>query len=140
MIVKLDRTGDGFAFDVVNCDGNKMTIDTTPANGGEGKGFSPMQLLLVAIGGCSAIDIVHILKKQKQQINAFSVEVDGEREKVEEHSVWKTITIHYKLIGNIDPEKALRAARLSHEKYCSVSKALEFSSTIYFKVSVEPAG
>jgi putative redox protein len=139
MIVNLQRSGDGFAFDVTNAEGNKMEIDTTLANGGQGKGFSPMQLLLVAVGGCSAIDMVHILKKQRQDIVSFSVEVDGEREKVEDYSVWKTITIHYKLKGTIDVEKALRAAKLSHEKYCSVSKALEHSSQINFKVSVENA-
>ncbi len=137
MLINLQRRGDAFSFDVANEEGNHITIDTTPANGGEGKGFSPMQLLLVAVGGCSAIDVVHILKKQRQHIEAFSVEVDGTREKVEDFSVWKEIVIHYKLKGKIDPDKAYRAAALSHEKYCSVSKALEHSSKITFRVTVE---
>src|SRR5207249_278805 len=117
--------------------GNSFTIDTTKSNGGDGQGFSPMQLLLVGIGGCSAIDMVSILKKQKQEIESFEIEVDGMREKVEEYSVWKEIVIHFKLKGKIDLAKAERAAKLSHDKYCSVSKALEHSSKISFKVTVE---
>lgn len=137
MAIHLTRMGDNFVFEAENEAGNKLTIDTTQANGGEGRGFSPMQLLLVGAAGCSAIDMVHILKKQRQEIIDFHVEVDGEREKVEEYSVWKVITIHYKLKGKIDLAKAERAARLSHEKYCSVSKTLEHTSAINFKVTIE---
>lgn len=137
MKIELKRIGDNFTFEASNPEGNKMLIDTTPAGGGEGKGFSPMQLLLVGVGGCSAIDMVHILKKQKQEIASFEIEIESERVKVEDYSVWKEITIHYKLAGKIDPAKAERAAALSHEKYCSVSKAMEHTSTIKWKVSVK---
>ncbi|MFN6037635.1 MAG: OsmC family protein [Bacteroidota bacterium] len=135
MKIKLNRIDDNFAFESENEAGNKITIDTS--GGAEQKGFTPMELLLVGVGGCSAIDIVHILKKQRQEIESFSVEVEGEKEKVEDYSVWKHITLHYKLKGKIDPEKAERAAQLSHEKYCSVSKAMRHESEIKFKVTVE---
>ncbi|MBC7864383.1 MAG: OsmC family protein [Bacteroidia bacterium] len=137
MKIELKRTGDNFAFEAANPEGNKMVIDTSAANGGEGKGFSPMQLLLVGVAGCSGIDIVHILKKQRQEIISFEIEVEGLREKVEEYSIWKEITLHYKLKGKIDKEKAERAASLSHEKYCSVSKIIGHTSKINFTVTVE---
>jgi putative redox protein len=125
-----------FAFEADDKTGNKIVIDTTLNNGGENKGFSPMQLLLVGIGGCSAIDVIHILRRQRQDIESFSIDVEAVREKVDEYSVWKEITIHYKIKGKIDLAKAERAAQLSHEKYCSVSKALEYSSKINFTMTV----
>ena len=136
MKIKLNRINSDFAFETENEAGNKMLIDSS--GGAEQKGFTPMELLLVGVGGCSAIDIVHILKKQRQEIVSFYIEVDGEKEKVNEYSVWKHITIHYHLKGKIDYEKAVRAAALSHEKYCSVSKALHHDSEIKFKVIVTP--
>ena len=137
MKINLKRINENFCFEACNDDGNKFLIDTGKSNGGDGQGFSPMQLLLVGIGGCSAIDIVSILKKQKQEITDFEIEEEADREKVEDYSVWKNIILHFKLKGKIDLAKAERAAQLSHDKYCSVSKALEHSSNISFKVSVE---
>lgn len=136
MKINLKRLNENFAFEAVNEEGNTITIDTALKNGGDGLGFSPMQLLLVAVAGCSAIDIIHILKKQRQQIDDFEIELEGAREKVDEYSVWKEINIHYVLKGKIDREKAERAAFLSHEKYCSVSKALAYSSTINFRITI----
>ncbi len=95
-----------------------------------------MQLLLAAVGSCSAIDLVSILKKQKQVIEHFDIEVQGDRESVEQHSIWKNIHIVFKLNGAITPEKALKAAQLSMEKYCSVSKILEPSAQITYQVIV----
>lgn len=113
-----------------------MIIDTGVSNGGDNKGFTPMQLLLIGAAGCSAIDMVLILKKQRQEIVSFDVEVQGQREKVEEYSVWKKIHLIYKLSGKVDKDKAERAAHLSHEKYCSVSKALAHTSEITFEVQI----
>jgi putative redox protein len=134
MKIKLNRIDDDFAFETENENGNKIILDNSA--GEIQNGFTPMELLLAGVGGCSAIDMVHILKKQRQEINSFSIEVDGEKEKVEGYSVWKRIHIHYFLNGKIDTEKAQRAAELSHEKYCSVSKALAHDSQITFKVTV----
>lgn len=119
-----------------NEDGNTIHMDSSPDIGGEGKGMRPMQLLLAAVGGCSAIDVILILKKQKQIIESFEVEVDGEREKIEDYSLFRDICLHFKLKGKVDPDKAERAVKLSIEKYCSVSKTLEPTAHITYKVTV----
>ena len=136
MKISIKRTDDDFAMEARNEDGNLITMDGPPNLGGHNSGFRPTQLLLAAVGGCSAIDVVMILKKQKQQIDSFEIEVDGEKEKVEEYSLFRDITIHFKLKGKIELEKAERAVQLSIEKYCSVSKTLEPTAKINYKVSV----
>lgn len=119
-----------------NEDGNTLAMDGSKDIGGEGKGMRPMQLLLSAVGGCSSIDVLLMLKKQKQVVESFEVEVSGCLEKVEEHKIFKTIVIHFKITGAVDPEKAERAVKLSLEKYCSVSKILEPTADISYRLSV----
>jgi putative redox protein len=136
MKVIIKRTDNDFAMEAKNEEGNLITMDGPPNIGGHNSGFRPTQLLLAAVGGCSAIDVVMILKKQKQRIDSFEIEVDGEKEKVEEYSLFKDITIHFKLKGEIELEKAQKAVQLSIEKYCSVSKTLEPTAKITYKVSV----
>lgn len=119
-----------------NEDGNSIQMDSALDIGGEGKGMRPMQLLLAAVGGCSAIDVILILKKQKQIIDDFEVEVEGEREKIEDYSLFRDICLHFKFKGQVDKEKAERAVKLSVDKYCSVSKTLEPTAKISYKVSV----
>ncbi len=136
MKISIKRTDNDFAMEAKNEEGNTITMDGPPNLGGHNSGFRPTQLLLAAVGGCSAIDVVMILKKQKQRIDSFEIEVDGEKEKVEEYSLFKDITIHFKLKGEIELEKAERAVQLSIEKYCSVSKTLEPTAKINYKVTV----
>ena len=119
-----------------NEDGNSIQMDSAPDIGGEGKGMRPMQLLLAAVGGCSAIDVILILKKQKQIIEDFEVEIEGEREKIEDYSLFRDICLHFKFKGQVDKDKAERAVKLSVDKYCSVSKTLEPTAKISYKVSV----
>ncbi len=138
MKMELNRIGENFAFEAKNERGNLITIDSSSGAESVSQCFTPMELLLVGVAGCSGIDMVHILKKQRQQIDSFSISVDAEKEKVEEYSVWKKIHLVYTLHGTIDPEKAKRSADLSHEKYCSVSKALGHTSEITYSVIVNP--
>ncbi len=125
MKITLNRLDDAFHFEAKNEHGNTMHFDLGPESGGHGKGVRPMQSLLMAMGGCSAVDIIMILKKQKQEITDFKIEIEGEREKGKEPSLWETAKAIFHLEGNIDPEKAKRAVQLSLEKYCSVSQTLE---------------
>lgn len=137
MKVELKRLDDAFHFEAKNEEGMSMYFDGSPKIGGHGKGVGPMQSLLMAIGGCSAIDIVLILKKQKQEITDFEISIEGEREKDAEPSLWKTVNIQFKLKGKIEKEKAERAVKLSMEKYCSVSQTLEKAGAkITYSVSV----
>ena len=138
MRINLKRLDSDFNFEASNEDGNTIILDASPNIGGHNKGMRPMQLLLAAIGGCAAIDIILILKKQKQNINFFDIVVDGEKENTSKEgiSLFKTIQVHFILNGNIDLNKAERAVKLSMEKYCSVTKILEPTAIITYKVSV----
>lgn len=119
-----------------NEDGNILEMDGSKEIGGEGKGMRPMQLLLAAVGGCSSIDVLLMLEKQKQKVETFDVEIEGETEKVEDHKLFRTICLHFKLTGEVDISKASRAIRMSLEKYCSVSKTLEPTAVITSKLTV----
>jgi putative redox protein len=136
MRIHIKKIDDDFKMEAVNEDGNSLLMDASPDIGGHGKGMRPMQLLLSALGGCSAIDMILILKKQKQEIESFEIEVDGDREKTGDVSLFKTILVHFKIKGKVDKDKAERAAQLSVEKYCSVAKTLEPTAKITYKVTV----
>lgn len=127
MKVTLQRLDDAFQFEAKNEQGKSVIFDISPESGGKGNGIGPMQTILMALGGCSAIDIIIILKKQKQEIRDFRIEIDGEREKGKEPALWETAHVIYHIDGNVEPEKAKRAITLSMEKYCSVSKTLEIA-------------
>jgi putative redox protein len=122
--IELERVEGDFGFEAKDANGHIVRIDTSPEGGGTNFGARPMQLLLMGLGGCSGIDIVNILKKQRQPIEGFSMKVEGEREAGKEPSLWKDITIVFELKGGIDPDKAKRACELSMDKYCSVAETL----------------
>jgi len=137
MRIELKRLDDAFHFEAVSETGNIASMDVGEDIGGHNKGVRPMQMLVMGLGGCSAVDIVLILKKQKQIIESFEISIDAEREKGKEPSLWETIQLHFKLKGKIDKEKAERAVQLSMDKYCSVAKTLVMAGTaITYKVSV----
>lgn len=136
MKINIKRLNDDFHMEASNEDGNVLHMDGSPEIGWQGKGMRPMQLLLAAVGGCSAIDVILILKKQKQIIESFEVEVDGEREKIEDYSLFREICLNFKIKGKVDLDKAERAVKLSMEKYCSVSKTLEPTAKITYKVTL----
>lgn len=137
MRIELKRLDDAFHFEAISETGNIAHMDAGENIGGSNKGVRPMQMLLMGLGGCSAIDIVMILKKQKQIIDSFEISIDGDRQAGKEPSLWETVEVHFKLKGTIEKEKAERAVQLSMDKYCSVSKTLELAGAkVTYKVSV----
>ena len=134
MKVILKRQNEAFLFEGKGASKNSVCIDNISVD--EVKGSSPMELLLMAVGGCNAIDIVSILNKQKQHIDNYKVEVEGERVNVKEAKPFKSIVVYIYLEGDIDPKKALRAAELSFTKYCSVSLTFAGSIDISYEVYV----
>jgi putative redox protein len=88
-----------------------------------------MQVLLMGMGGCSGIDIVMILQKQRQTIVDFSMHIEGEREAGKEPSLWENVKLVFELTGDIDLDKAQRACDLSMNKYCSVAETLRRGGT-----------
>jgi putative redox protein len=124
MKISLKRVDDAFNMEATDEGGHKVLMDSSVEQGGNNNGVRPMQMLLMGLGGCSAIDIVMILKKQRQEVTGFSIEVDGEREKGKEPSIWEKVHLIFHLEGNVDPDKAARAVELSMTKYCSVAETL----------------
>ena len=123
--IEVNRIHGDYGFEAKDGGGHTVRLDTSPETGGDNFGVRPMQMLLMGLGGCSGIDIISILKKQRQTVEQFSMYIDGEREQGVDPSLWKYITIVLELKGNIDPEKARRACELSIEKYCSVAATLK---------------
>jgi putative redox protein len=134
MKITLNRINDDFLFECTNAQGNSILLDNTTQPGA--KGVSPMESVLMAVAGCSGIDVVSILKKQRQEITDFKAEVEGERIPIDDAKPFKSIKVKFLLEGNIDPKKAQKAAQLSFEKYCSVSKTLEPTVEIGYEVWV----
>ncbi|MEJ7682274.1 MAG: OsmC family protein [Segetibacter sp.] len=122
--IELTRVGGDFGFEAKDANRHVVKIDSNPESGGVNFGVRPMQLLLMALGGCSGIDIVSILKKQRQTVEGFDMKIEGEREAGAEPSLWKTVNIVFELKGNIDLDKAKRACALSMDKYCSVAETI----------------
>lgn len=136
MKIFLDRIDDDFLFEARNERGNKVLMDNKNREDGNVKGAGPMELLLMGIAGCSAIDIVSILKKQRQKLTFYHVELEAEREKDKVPSLFTYAHVKVYLEGEIDPAKALRAAQLSFDVYCSVSKTLEKAMKISYEVNL----
>ena len=110
------ETGSGH---IVNMDG--APDERTPANGGQNLAARPMELLLAGMGGCTAYDVVLILKRGRHAVRGCTVEIQAERAKVEP-KVFTKINLHFTVTGKDLPAAAVeRAIALSHEKYCSAS-------------------
>lgn len=130
MPITIERLDNDYHFVARNGTGNEVAMDGSPNIGGHNLGARPMEMLLMALGGCSGIDVVSILRKGRQEVAEFSMEVHGQREPGAEPSLYQAIHIHYRLVGELDAERVRRAIQLSMEKYCSVAKTLEATATI----------
>ena len=134
MNVSLERINKDYLFQVSNSDGKSVLLDNKSKSFGEIQGISPMELLLMGIAGCSSIDIIAILDKQKINPTSLKMDVKGHRHENQVPALFYQIDINIYLEGSFSPEKAKRAAKLSFEKYCSVSKTLESTAKINHKV------
>ncbi|MBL7858278.1 MAG: OsmC family protein [Cyclobacteriaceae bacterium] len=138
MKIELSRLNEAFHIEAVNEQGNAVHIDASPDIGGTNQGMRPMQLLLAAMGGCSSIDVISILKKQKQDLRDIKITVTGERERDAVPSLYTEVHAHFRLYGNLDSDKANKAVALSVEKYCSVAKTLEKTAKVTYSVEIIP--
>lgn len=136
MKVTLDRVNEKFHFQVKNDRGYVVDLDKRKIQGGDDLGASPMELLLMGVAGCSGIDLIGILQKQRQEITSYKMEVEGERTEMGEAKPFTKIHATIFIEGEVKPKKALKAAELSFEKYCSVSKTLEPTATVTYSVVV----
>ena len=122
--IEMIRMDDAYHMAATNDRGNILHLDNGVEGGGKGAGFGPMQSLLSALGGCSVIDVVSILKKQRQELKDIKVTITGEREKGVTPSLYQQAHVHFRLFGDIDMGKAEKAVALSIDKYCSVAETL----------------
>lgn len=134
--VSMKRLNDAMLVEATNDTGATLRLDGSPDIGGVNGGFSPMQALVAAAGGCSVIDIVMILNKQKLTIQDLTVEIDAQREQMKGYTEFSAIHLRYHLIGDIPQERAERAMKLSVETYCSVLKTLEKTAEITAEIEV----
>ncbi|UFH53378.1 OsmC family protein [Spirosoma sp. KNUC1025] len=132
MQVELVRVDDAFHFEAVGTSGVAQHIDAATNIGGHNAGARPMEMLLMGLAGCTAIDIILILQKQKQTIEDFRLKVDGLRIKDAMPAPFKKIHITYILKGQIDPAKLQRAIDLSMDKYCSATAQFRPSAEITY--------
>src|ERR1700744_5207749 len=122
--IELARVNAEYGFEATDEYGHVVKIDTNPEMGGQNYGARPMQLLLMGLGGCSAIDVISILKKQRQDVRDYKMVINGQREAGKEPSLWKDVDIEFHIYGDVDEDKAIKAVELSVEKYCSVAATL----------------
>lgn len=134
MKVTVKRIDTDFHMEGINDTGNIIHMDGNPAIGGHNLGPRPMQMLLFGIGGCSTIDIISILRKQRIEPASIEVEIDGERDPNAVPSLFEKIHLTFKVGGVDDMNKVEKAAALSMQKYCSVSKMLEQAAEITYSV------
>ncbi len=121
---------DGTRFVASDSFGHSIVLDSSKQVGGNDSGFTPMQLLLAALGGCTGIDIVNLMRKQRQPVDDLEIIVTGERTE-EPPRVYKKIHVEYRVKGEVIDEKAIqRAIRLSEDKYCSVGAMLKVKANL----------
>ena len=104
--------------------GHAVVMDGATEHGGRDMGFRPMEMLLLGVGGCTAFDVMSMLKKSRQAVTDCEVKVDSDRAE-EVPKVFTRIHVHFIVSGkNLDPVKVEKAVKLSAEKYCSASLML----------------
>ncbi|WP_379089776.1 OsmC family protein [Pedobacter sp. UC225_65] len=136
MEINLIRKSGKFNFEASNENGITVELDAKPAIGGEGKGFRPMETLLVGLGGCSGIDVVNVLTKQKEPLDDIKISIKATRKDEEMPPIFDVIDIHFELFGDLSAQKVERALQMTFDKYCSVSNILGRSATINFTYAI----
>ncbi len=135
MKVSLQWQGE-MAFLAETASGHRVAVDAAPEVGGADRGPRPMELVLVALGGCTGLDVVSVLRKMRQPLAELILEIEGRR--APEHpKVYTEIAVRYRLKGEgLDPEKVARAVRLSAERYCSVGNMLNRVARLRYEYEV----
>lgn len=139
MKINLTRQNKAFHYEGVNADGLKVQIDGSSTIGGEGKGTRPMELVLMGLAGCASIDLGLILKKQRQELEDYQVEATAERHQDDGKS-FKSIHLHFVLVGDLAEDKVEKAIELTLNKYCSVALSLNKDIAISYTYRIRQHG
>lgn len=133
------KLAEGMTFVAESGSGHAIVVDAAPEAGGRDLGPRPMELVLMGTGACSAIDVVHILRKARQPITDCVVELEGERAP-EDPKVFTRIHFHYVVTGRgLATAQVERAIKLSKEKYCSATIMMAKTAEITFDFEVREA-
>jgi putative redox protein len=119
------RQTEGLTFVARGPSNHWVVLDTSESGGGHGAGSNPMELLLMALGGCTGMDIVSILAKMKESYAGFRVELSGERAEEHPHRFTRIYVDYYLTSDSALTDNVVKAIRLSAQKYCSVGASLE---------------
>jgi putative redox protein len=120
----------GVSFSGSADSGHSVVMDGAPESGGQNLGARPMELVLIGTGGCTAFDVVHILRKSRQEVTDCVAEIEAERADTDP-KVFTHIHIHFVVSGsNLDAKKVQHAIELSATKYCSASIMLAKTAKI----------
>ena len=124
ILTAVAKLATGMRFDAQATSGYHVTLDSREVNGGQDSGFSPMEMLLVGLAGCTGMDVISILRKKRQDVTGYEVHVQGIR--ADEHpKVFVEISVEHIVTGhNIQPAAVARAIELSETRYCGASAML----------------
>jgi len=137
MKIQLKRIDDAFHLEASNELGKTIQMDGAPKIGGSDKAPRPMEVLLMSMAGCSSMDVLDILRKQRQHVEDFRIDVQAEREKDKTPALFTDIHLHFHLKGDLNEKKVDRAVRMSMETYCSVAKIVEKTARITWEWTVD---
>ena len=136
MRVEIAQVNDAVHFVARNSQGCEVHIDGAEKIGGTNAGMRPMELMLVSLGTCAAMDLVTILKKQRADLSKLSFVVEGDREPDAVPSPFTGFCLHFDLTGDLDKAKVQRAVDLAVSKYCSVGSMLQSSGPISYDFTI----
>jgi putative redox protein len=130
-MVEVNWKGD-MVFEAQTPTGNKLVMDAYPEDGEINKGPTPVEALQSALAACSAMDVISILRKKKQVVTSYRLEVDGERGPEDVYPrPFLSLKVRHILKGeSLDPAAVKRAVELSDEKYCTVAATLRHGPTV----------
>lgn len=127
---------EGMTFVAESGSGHTVVVDAAPDVGGRNLGARPMELVLMGTGACSAIDVMHILRKARQPVTDCVIELEAERAE-RDPKTFTRIRMHYVVSGRgLDPGQVERAVKLSKEKYCSATIMLGAMAEITYTVEI----
>jgi len=131
---------EGMSFLAETGSGHLVTMDGAADGGGHNLAPRPMEMVLVGAGGCTAVDIVHILRRGRHHVTGCEVRLDARRAETEP-KVFTRIAMHYVVTGRALPREAVeRAVSLSHEKYCSATAMLAKTAEIVSSIEIRETG
>ena len=136
MKVNIKRVDKDFHLQGFGVSNVPVNIDGAESIGGHNLGARPMELILMALGSCSSMDIISILRKQKLEPEDFQIDIDAKRRENETPAIFETIHMEFLFKGNLNEEKVKRAVELSVEKYCSVYNIIKETAEISYSFKI----